>query len=152
MRSSLKSINWAMDTNKVVLVSIKPEFADKIFDGSKSIELRKVSPNANPGDLMVVYSTSPEMAVVGICKIQKVIKSSPKEIWEMHSEVLGIDEIRFNDYYSESTIAVGIVIENAKRLKTKIPLSIIKKRFPKFAPPQTFKYFSREFISKISKA
>ncbi len=133
--------------SKIILVSIKPEFAEKIFDGSKRIELRKVSPNARPGDLMIVYSTSPEMAVIGVCKIAKIIKSSPAEIWEKYSEVLGIDEHRFNAYYSESRTAVGIVIDRARRLKTKIPLKNIKRVFPEFAPPQTFKYFSRDLIS-----
>ncbi|MEZ4945471.1 MAG: ASCH domain-containing protein [Chitinophagales bacterium] len=133
--------------SKIVLVSIKPEFVNKIFDGSKKIELRKVSPDSKPGDLMIVYSTSPEMAIVGICRIEKVIKSTPQEIWDNHSEVLGIDERRFFDYYSESTKAVGIVIQNARRLPTKILLKNIKKSFPRFSPPQTFKYFSRDLIS-----
>lgn len=133
--------------SKVIVVSIKPEFVSKIFDGSKRIELRKSCPAASPGDLMIVYSTSPEMAVVGICKIQEVIKSSPEEIWEKHSDLLGIDIGRFNDYYSNSAYAIGIVIENAKRFKSKIPLSRIKAQFPRFMPPQTFKYVSREIIT-----
>ncbi|AEV31101.1 hypothetical protein Oweho_0078 [Owenweeksia hongkongensis DSM 17368] len=133
--------------NKVIVVSIKPEFANKIFDGSKRIELRKASPTVNPGDLMIVYSTSPVMAIIGVCKIQEVIKSSPKEIWEKHSDVLGIDEVRFNDYYSRSNFAVGIVIENSRRLRSNIPLGKIREQFPKFTPPQTFKYFSREWVS-----
>ena len=133
--------------SKIILVSIKPEFANKIFDGSKRIELRKVSPDARPGDLMIVYSTSPEMAVIGVCKIDKIIKSSPQDIWEQHSEILGIDENRFNAYYSKSSTAVGIVIDQARRLKAKIPLKNIKKVYPGFAPPQTFKYFSRELVA-----
>jgi predicted transcriptional regulator len=134
--------------SKIIVVSIKPEFANKIFDGSKRIELRKVSPDARHGDLMIVYSTSPEMAVIGVCKIEKIIKLSPKEIWDQHSEILGIDEGRFNAYYSESSTAVGIVISQARRLKSKIPLKNIKKLFPGFAPPQTFKYFSRDLIAQ----
>ena len=132
---------------KVVLVSIKPEFVDKIFDGSKKIELRKVSPNSMPGDLMIVYSTFPEKAIVGICRIQEVIKSTPQEIWDRHSEILGIDEHRYFDYYSQATKAVGIVIESTRRLKSKIPLKNIKQQLPSFAPPQTFKYMSRDLIS-----
>lgn len=133
--------------SKLILVSIKPEFVDKIFDGSKKIELRKVSPKSKPGDLMIVYSTSPEMAIVGICTIEKIIKSTPEEIWNNHSAILGIDEQRYFQYYAESTKAVGIVIQNAKRFKSKIPLKNIKEHFPKFAPPQTFKYFNRNIIS-----
>lgn len=136
--------------SKIILVSIKPEFANKIFDGSKKIELRKVSPNVRPGDLMIVYSTSPEMAIIGICKIREVIKTTPTDIWENYAEVLGIDEERFFNYYSDSDVAVGIVIENTRRLKSKIPLQSIKKQFPTFMPPQTFKYFSRDLLSNAS--
>ncbi len=133
--------------NNLIVVSIKPEFVNKIFDGSKKIELRKVAPNAKPGDLMVIYSTFPEMAIVGVCKIEKVVKASPEEIWENHSEILGIDEARFLEYYTGSTTAVGIFIEISRRFKDKIPLKSIKQLFPNFAPPQTFKYFNRQLIS-----
>ncbi|MFY0601073.1 MAG: EVE domain-containing protein [Cyclobacteriaceae bacterium] len=133
--------------SKLIVVSIKPEFAHKIFDGSKKIELRKVSPNVRQGDLMIVYSTSPEMAILGICQIQEVIKSTPSDLWEKHSDVLGIDKTRYFDYYSKSSIAIGIVLERAKRFKTKIPLKNLKKYFPTFSPPQTFKYYNRELVS-----
>lgn len=133
--------------SKVVVISIKPEFVNKIFDGTKKIELRKASPDSKPGDLMIVYSTSPEMAVIGICRIKKILKSTPQKIWDDYSEVLGIDERRFFEYYGDSKKAVGIVIESTRRFRSKIPLINIKKKFPRFAPPQTFKYFSRDLIS-----
>src|SRR5680860_97859 len=100
--------------SKIIVISIKPEFADLIFEGSKKIELRKSSPNAQPGDLMIVYSTSPEMAMVGICMIKEVIKSTPNDIWINHSDILGIDEKRFNEYYSETDKAVGIVLSSVR--------------------------------------
>ena len=51
-------------TRNVVLLSIHPEFADRIFDGSKTIELRRIS---LPPELkhVVVYSTAPVMKIVG---------------------------------------------------------------------------------------
>lgn len=132
--------------SKIIVISIKPEFANKIFDGSKKIELRKVAPNANPGDLMIVYSTFPEMAIIGICKIQKVIKSTPSDIWKNHADILGIDKSRFLEYYSSTNTAIGIVLECTRRFKAKISLKYLKEQFPKFSPPQTFKYFTRDQI------
>ena len=137
--------------NNIIVISVKPEFADLIFEGSKKIELRKSSPNAQPGDLMVVYSTSPEMAIVGICKIKEVIKSTPDEIWLNHSSILGIDEKRFNEYYSETEKAVGIVLSNVRRFKSKMPLKEVQEFFPSFTPPQTFKYFNRTFLMETMK-
>lgn len=133
--------------SKLIVVSIKPEFANRIFDGTKKMELRKCSPNVNPEDLLIVYSTSPEMAIIGVCKIKKVIKSTPSEIWENHSDILGIDRERFFQYYSGSDVAVGIILERVKRFKTKIPLKNLKKQFPTFSPPQTFKYYNRKPIT-----
>ncbi|MBD0851866.1 ASCH domain-containing protein [Maribacter arenosus] len=138
--------------SKIIVISVKPEFANLIFDGSKKIELRKSRPKANPGDLMIVYSTSPEMAVLGICKIKEVLKSTPDEIWINHSEILGIDKVRFDEYYSETENAVAIVLDNVRRFKTKMPLKKVKEVFPSFTPPQTFKYFNRSFILESMKA
>lgn len=138
--------------SKIIVISIKPEFADLIFEGSKKIELRKSSPNAQPGDLMIVYSTSPEMAMVGICMIKEVIKSTPNDIWINHSDILGIDEKRFNEYYSETDKAVGIVLSSVRRFKSKMPLKKVKEIFPTFTPPQTFKYFNRNSLMESIKA
>ncbi|MEL7124365.1 MAG: ASCH domain-containing protein [Bacteroidota bacterium] len=132
--------------SKIIVISIKPEFTNLIFEGSKKIELRKSSPNAEPGDLMIVYSTSPEMAVIGICKIEEVIKSTPENLWINHSDILGIDKKRFYEYYSNSEKAIGIVLSSARRFKKKMPLSQVKEIFPSFTPPQTFKYFNRKYL------
>lgn len=138
--------------NKIIVISIKPEFVDLIFEGSKKIELRKSSPNAQSGDLMIIYSTSPEMAVVGICMIKEVIKSTPSDIWINHSDILGIDEKRFNEYYSKTDKAIGIVLSSVRRFKYKMPLKKVKEIFPAFTPPQTFKYFNRNFLMESIKA
>lgn len=138
--------------SKIIVISIKPEFTNLIFEGSKKIELRKSCPNAQPGDLMIVYSTSPEMAMVGICMIKEVIKTTPDDIWVNHSENLGIDEKRFNEYYSNSETAVGIVFSNVRRFKSKMPLKKVKEFFPTFTPPQTFKYYNRNHLRKSIKA
>lgn len=138
--------------SKVIVISVKPEFANRIFERSKKIELRKSSPNAKPGDLMMVYSTSPEMAIIGVCKIKEVIKSTPENLWVNYSDILGIDEKRYYEYYSNSEKAVGIVLSHVRRFKTKISLSQVKEIFPSFTPPQTFKYFNRSYLMESIKA
>jgi predicted transcriptional regulator len=127
----------------VLVVSIKPEFAQKIFNGEKSIELRKSAPNVSPGDTMVVYCTDPVKAVIGVCEVKEVLKMKPAQLWRSHNEALGIDKKRYEAYYSNVTIAVGIVLASASRLVKEIPLSTLKKNIPTFQPPQTFRYYQR---------
>lgn len=134
--------------SKVLLISVKPEFAEKIVNGEKSIELRKCSPKVSKNDMVIIYSTDPVMAVVGICKVEEIIKMNPTMMWNGHKEKLGIDKKRFMAYYEDSKNAIGIVLKAACRLDQQIQLRVIKKIFPKFSPPQTFRYYAKSDIFK----
>jgi len=127
----------------VLVVSIKPEFAQKIFDGQKSIELRKSAPNVRPGDTMVVYCTDPIKAVIGVCEVKEILKMKPAQMWRSHNGALGIDKKRYEAYFSNVATAVGIVLASANRLEVQIPLSTLKKNIPTFQPPQTFRYYKK---------
>jgi predicted transcriptional regulator len=126
---------------KVLLISLKPEFADKILDGTKSIELRKCTPKVEIGDLVIIYTTAPIKEFVGICEVKEIIKMSPSKMWDNYSALLGIDYIRYKQYYKDSKIAVGIKLGILTKFDVGIPLSLVKSYFPKFSPPQTYKYF-----------
>jgi predicted transcriptional regulator len=133
---------------KVLVVSVKPEFAEKIFTGEKSIELRKSTPNVSPGDIVVVYCTSPVKAVVGICQVKEIIKLKPSAMWRIHNCVLGIDKKRYEEYYNDAAVAVGIVLKSVSKLDQNISLIDIRKMFPLFQPPQTFRYLSKSTLFK----
>lgn len=134
--------------DKLIVISIKPDYMNKILAGSKKIELRKSSPKVNANDVLVLYSTNPVKAIVGFCKVKYIIKTTPDEMWNLYSRDLGIEQTDFNNYYAESNNAIGIVLEEATRLKKEIPLSIVKRLFPNFSPPQTFKYFSLDAVQE----
>ncbi len=127
---------------KFVFISIKPEFANKILSKEKSIELRKNKPNAQIGDYVLIYSTQPKKAVIGIAKIKNIIDCVPNEMWQNNAEYLGIDKKRFYDYYDGNKKAIGIELSDVCKLKVSIPLQEIKNSYPKFSPPQTYKYIS----------
>lgn len=126
---------------KVMLISIKPEFTEKIFNGSKSIELRKSNPKIFPGDMILIYCTVPVKAVVGFCRVESILKMSPSELWSQHRQHLGIDRKRYQDYYENHNVAVGIVLTDICRFDRMITLESIKEDIPNFSPPQTFRYF-----------
>lgn len=132
---------------KVLLISVKPEFAEKIIRGTKTVELRKCSPNANVGDLVIIYSTLPEKAIVGTCVIKEIIKRSPTQLWRDYSNQMGIDKKRYFEYFKGCTYAIGIVLASIDRLDKKVSLDSIKKSIPNFSPPQTFKYLTKSQLN-----
>ena len=54
-----------------ILISIKPEYVEKIFNGEKKWEYRRKTPNTDVKK-MVIYATAPVSAVVGEAEIKSI--------------------------------------------------------------------------------
>ncbi len=137
------------DIKKYLFISVKPEFANKIVEKEKTIELRKIKPHVSEGDYVIIYASSPVMAVVGFGMIKEVIDTTPEEMWKDNSTLLGIEKSRFDEYYAGQNRSVGIVIENIHRASPSIRLSQIKRLLPSFHPPQIYRYISGVDVSAI---
>ncbi len=119
-----------------VLLSIKPEYAFKIFEGSKKFEFRKVifkKPNIKT---VVVYASSPVQQVIGEFEIDDIWSFNPKAIWEKTKKFSGISEDFFFEYFADRNIAHAIKIKTTKRYDK--PLSL-KDDFNAL-PPQSYMY------------
>ena len=66
-----------------VLLSIKPEYAFKIFDGTKRFEFRKVIFKNPDVKTVVVYASSPVQQVIGEFEIENIFSYEPDALWEM---------------------------------------------------------------------
>jgi predicted transcriptional regulator len=137
--------------SKVILISIKPEFVEKIFNGEKTIELRKCKPSAKMDDLVIIYCTQPIKAIVGVCKIENILELSPEYLWNKYSKNLGVTEKQYWDYYENNQKAIGIFLKEVSQLVDNVPLKNIKSIYPTFSPPQTFKYFSKQSFLHLFK-
>lgn len=68
-------------------------------------------------------------------------------MWYWYSPFLGIDKVRFDDYYQDKTKAIGIEIEAIKQV-TPISLKSLRTIDPNFHPPQVYRYVTNEQICK----
>ena len=59
-----------------VLLSIKPEYAYKIFDGSKKYEFRRSVFKDTNVKTIVVYASSPVQKVIGEFEIDSILNES----------------------------------------------------------------------------
>lgn len=123
-----------------VVLSIKPQFANKIFDGTKKFEFRKaIFKNQNVTSVLV-YASSPVQKVIGEFEIEKIFNLNLKELWDKTKEYSGITEDYFYEYFENREQGFAIQIKNKKRftnpkcLKTEYNLT----------PPQSFAYWSNE--------
>lgn len=119
-----------------VLLSIKPEFAEKIFSGTKKFEFRRTlfkNPNVKT---VVVYASSPVQKVIGEFEIDSILNFEPNILWEKTKEHAGISEEYFFDYFGDKS--TGFAIKIKKTLLYEKALSLEKEYNAK--PPQSFMY------------
>lgn len=119
-----------------VLLSIKPEYAYKIFDGSKRFEFRKALFKDPRVKTIVVYASSPVQKVIGEFEIDKILSASPERLWEETQAFSGISESIFFRYFANKEVGHAIKIKNTQMYRE--PKSI-KDDFNAY-PPQSFVY------------
>jgi len=119
-----------------VLLSIKPEFASKIFDGSKKYEYRRTIFKRGEVATVVVYASNPIRRVIGEFEIGEILHEEPEELWAQTCSHAGITKQRFMEYFMNRTKGYAIGIKETRKYET--PLSLDE--FMLSWPPQSFKY------------
>ncbi|EMA08433.1 hypothetical protein [Haloferax denitrificans] len=121
------------------LLSIKPEFGEKILAGEKQYEFRRTTfSDANSIDFIYLYASSPVMQIIGGFTYNRIIEASPDELWELFGDQSGIeDQDRFMDYYEGAETGYAIEINTTYPLQKPITPTEI---FEDFVPPVSFFY------------
>jgi len=121
---------------KAVLLSIKPEFAYKIFDGTKKYEFRKQIFKDSSVKKVIVYSSSPEQKVIGEFKIDTILRDTPSAIWLQTRDYSGISQAFYDEYFRGRQNAYAIKVASTRIYEQKKDLSDFDIMFP----PQSFAY------------
>ncbi|WP_429036006.1 hypothetical protein [Aeromonas veronii] len=120
-----------------VLLSIKPEFVEKIFDGTKKFEFRKNIFKKDGVKSVIIYSTMPVGKVVGEFDIADLITDIPEIVWAKTRSHAGIDKKFFDSYYDNRQRAVAIGIGDVRRYDVPMPLVDLGIGS---TPPQSYRY------------
>jgi len=120
-----------------ILLSIKPEFAEKILNGEKRYEFRKSVPKTSKVDKVVLYATMPVGKVIGEFTIDDILFDHPESIWNETRNFAGISKIFFSEYFKGRNIAYAIKVKDALRYEQPKELSEVS---GSNQPPQSFCY------------
>lgn len=93
-----------------ILISIKPKYVKKIFDGTKKWEFRKSIPNKEIHHAYI-YSSYPIKRVVGEMELGRVVKGTPEYLWN-YCKNPGISKEDFFEYFKNSNIGYAYNIED----------------------------------------
>ena len=125
--------------SKEILLSIRPQYAELIVEGIKTVELRRSFSKSSENKKCYIYSSSPTKAVIGECYISNVEELPLNELWKKHSNesMIGWDD--FSTYFSGKEKGFAITITREKKYEKPI---LIQDEFKMSRPPQSFCYIN----------
>ncbi|GBF33959.1 Lj965 prophage protein [Desulfocucumis palustris] len=124
-----------------VLLSIRPEYVEKIFSGEKKYEYRK-NIFKKEIDKVIVYSTQPEGKIVGEFSVEIILHDTLDNIWDLTSRYSGISHSFFKNYFNGREDGYAIKIGEVIPYNEPIDPRDIN---TDFKPPQSFCYLENDF-------
>jgi predicted transcriptional regulator len=135
---------------RALFISVKPQYADAILDGRKTVELRRTRPNLPDGSLVILYSSTPMRAVVGWAQLIGVREGTPIEIWDEYGGAAAIEELDYDAYFDGTDQAFALELDDVVAATQPIPLSVI--RSFGIQPPQSWRYVPADVTTQIQES
>ena len=123
-----------------LLMSLRPNYADLVFGGHKTAELRRRALTQMKGRDVYVYVTRPVMELRGGFSVGEVWRGSPEQIWETVSDRARVDKSDFDAYYAGQSIAYALEITQVWEYANPVGLVALRSQFPDFVVPQSWRY------------
>lgn len=127
-------------TSRPLLISLKPNYADLVFRGLKTAELRRRLSEHLVNRDVFVYVSSPVKELRGGFRVGQVWTGTPEDIWATVSRFAGVSRDVFDDYYQGTNIAFAMEIIDVWEYANPRSLEDLREQFPKFVVPQSYRY------------
>lgn len=119
-----------------VLLSIKPEYAEKILVGEKKYEFRRTVFKNPMIKTVVIYASSPVKKVIGEFEIDYILSLDIGELWHKTMRYSGIDKEFYDSYFYGKEIGHAIRVKKAIRYYKYLELGDYDVKYA----PQSFIY------------
>ena len=131
-------------TKQPLLLSLKPLYADLVFKGLKTAELRRRIASHIENRDVFVYVSSPIMEMRGGFRAGEVWHGEPEDVWNMVSKLARVEKQDFDTYFEGQTVAYAFEITEVWESPKPVPLNKLRKQFPNFVVPQSWRYVREE--------
>jgi predicted transcriptional regulator len=138
-----------MSQNHTLLLSVRQKYANRIFSGTKTVELRRYCPRVSKGDTILVYVPSPVKALCAVLTVDKVVRAEIDKLWSQVENEADITIEEYLDYFVDSTVGWGIYFDDVYLFPSPLYLDELKEMWPSFHPPQRFYYLPSNLYSDV---
>lgn len=129
-----------LDPNRMVVLSLKPRFAEAILAGDKTVELRRTEPKIVVPTRALLYAASPVRALLGTCIITSVQPLDLPTLWREHGPAAGLLYNEFQGYFEGVEVGTALTLTQPRAFSQQIDLQDLRAKPQGFRPPQSFAY------------
>ena len=129
-----------VDPGRMMILSLKPQYAEGILSGSKPVELRRVGPKISVPTRALIYATTPVKALLGACAVGRVVTDRLTVLWGSYGSRTGLRQGEFWDYFMGLEVGSALVLSHARRFSSQIPLADLRASRCLGRPPQSYSY------------
>ena len=124
------------------ILSLKPQYAELILSGEKTVELRNRVIRMEPGTVIWIYATKPVGGIVALAELDSVVHDTPAEIWFRFEREMCIDRAHFDSYINNRESVSALILSSVRTLKHSVTLDWIRRSIGSFQPPQFYSRLS----------
>ena len=129
-----------LDPDRMVVLSLKPRFAEAILAGVKIVELRRTEPRIVVPTRALLYAASPVRALLGTCIITSVQPLDLVTLWREHGPGAGLLYTEFQEYFEGVDVGAALTLTQPRAFSRQISLQDLRAKPQGFRPPQSFAY------------
>ena len=112
--------------SRAIMLSIQPEHARNILEGTKTAELRRRFPVGAGGACVLLYASSPTCAVVGAVRIVRVHRLPLDQLWRRYQRDACVSRGQFTCYFAGLMHGTAIMLSDAVRFREPVPLANLR--------------------------
>ena len=129
-----------LDQDRMVVLSLKPRFAEAILAGDKTVELRRTEPKIVVPTRALLYATTPVRALLGTCVVINVKSAHLADLWREHGSRTALLDKEFQQYFEGLDVGTALTLTQPRSFSQPILLQDLRAIPRSFRPPQSFAY------------
>jgi predicted transcriptional regulator len=133
----------------MVLLSVRPRFAEALLDGSKTVEVRRRRARIIDGALCLVYASSPKCALLGAIRVETTDIACPDVLWARHGNAMCLERDEYDSYLEGARQPCAIVVAATTTFATPVELPDLRCRVGSFVTPQSYRFLRDRELASI---
>lgn len=134
--------------SRVLLLSVRPRFAQSLLAGTKTAEIRRRFPRVPEGMAVIIYSSSPEKSILGTMRVRRLVRTTAEEIWRDYSNVIGIGQAELTEYLKGASESSVLELDTPNLWSRPVTLNDLRRHLA-VEPAQSFRYLTEKQLTRL---